>query len=68
MPASHTTSVGFTPWSETIFTSIEAKPKMALVGWPLEVAMLSGSAKKARYTRLLPSIRNSSRAASSDTS
>jgi hypothetical protein len=48
MPASQTTSVGFTPYSEMIFTSIEAKPKMAFVGCPLEVAIDSGSAKKAR--------------------
>ena len=48
MPASQTTSVGLTPYSEIIFTSIEAKPKMAFVGWPLEVAIDSGSAKKAR--------------------
>src|SRR5688572_16963628 len=60
MPASQTTSVGFTPYSEMIFTSIEAKPKIAFVGCPLEVAIDSGSAKKARYTRLFPSIRNSS--------
>jgi hypothetical protein len=37
-----------TPCSEMIFTSIEAKPKIALVGCPREVAMVSGSAKKAR--------------------
>ena len=48
MPASHTTSVGFTPYSEMIFTSIDAKPKIAFVGWPLEVAIDSGSAKNAR--------------------
>ena len=40
---------------------MEAKPKIALVGTPLEVAIDSGSAKKARYTRLGPSIRNSRR-------
>src|ERR1700675_1756143 len=34
---------------------------MALVGSPVEVAIDSGSAKKARYTRLGPSIRNSRR-------
>ncbi len=48
MPASHTTSVGLTPKSEIIFTSIEANPKIALVGWPLDVAIDSGRAKKAR--------------------
>jgi hypothetical protein len=31
-----------------IFTSIEANPKMALLGRPSEVAIDSGSAKKAR--------------------
>src|SRR5919108_6036021 len=59
MPASQTTSVGFAPYSEMIFTSIEAKPKIALVGCPLDVEIDSGSAKKARKTRLLPSIRKS---------
>ncbi len=48
MPASQTTRVGLTPYSETIFTSIEAKPKMALVGWPFDVEIVSGRAKKAR--------------------
>ena len=67
MPASHTTSVGLTPKSEIIFTSIEAKPRIALVGCPLDVAMDSGRAKKARYTRLFPSIRSSSRGVSSGT-
>ena len=43
-----------------IFTSIEANPKIALVGIPVEVAIDSGSAKNARYARLFPSIRNSS--------
>jgi hypothetical protein len=42
----------------TIFTSIEAKPKIAFVGTPREVAIDSGSAKNARYTRLGPSIKN----------
>jgi hypothetical protein len=42
-------------------TSIEAKPKIAFVGTPVDVAIDSGSAKKARYTRLGPSIRNSRR-------
>ena len=37
-----------TPYSEMIFTSIEAKPKIAFVGCPLEVAIDSGSAKNAR--------------------
>src|SRR5215213_1824382 len=60
IPASQTTSVGFTPCSEMIFTSIEAKPKIAFVGCPFDVAIDSGSAKNARYTRLFPSIRNSS--------
>ncbi len=31
-----------------IFTSIEAKPKIALVGIPVEVAIDSGRAKNAR--------------------
>ena len=48
MPASQTTSVGCWPCSVRIFTSIDAKPKIALVGWPLEVAIVSGSAKNAR--------------------
>ena len=48
MPASQATSVGFWPYSVRIFTSIDAKPKIALVGWPREVAIDSGSAKKAR--------------------
>ena len=48
MPASQTTSVGLTPYSVRIFTSIEAKPKIAFVGWPLDVAIDSGRAKKAR--------------------
>ena len=46
------------PYSVTIFTSIDANPKIAFVGTPVDVAIDSGSAKKARYTRLLPSIRN----------
>src|SRR3954452_3235398 len=64
MPASQHTSVGLTPYSVSTFTSIEAKPKIALVGNPREVAIVSGSAKKARYARLLPSIRKSSRRSS----
>ena len=44
MPASHTTSVAFGPYSVRIFTSIDAKPKIAFVGNPLEVAIVSGSA------------------------
>jgi hypothetical protein len=36
------------PYSVRIFTSIDAKPKIALVGIPVEVAIDSGSAKKAR--------------------
>ena len=40
--------MGFCPCSVSSFTSIEAKPKMALVGTPREVAIVSGSAKKAR--------------------
>jgi hypothetical protein len=47
-PLSHTTTVGTTPLSVRSFTSIEAKPKIAFVGWPVDVAMDSGSAKKAR--------------------
>jgi hypothetical protein len=31
-----------------IFTSIDANPKMAFVGWPVEVAIDSGRAKNAR--------------------
>src|SRR4051794_35659007 len=38
-----------------------AKPKIAFVGRPSDVAIDSGSAKNARYARLLPSIRKSSR-------
>ena len=44
MPASQTTSVVFGPYSVRIFTSIDANPKIALVGNPLLVAMVSGSA------------------------
>src|SRR5205085_9156335 len=36
------------------------KPSRAFVGWPSEVASSSGSAKNARYARLLPSTRKSS--------
>ena len=36
------------PYSVTSFTSIEAKPKIALVGSPRDVAIVSGRAKKAR--------------------
>jgi hypothetical protein len=43
-----------------IFTSIEAKPKIAFVGRPSDVAIDSGSAKNARYASELPSIRKSS--------
>jgi hypothetical protein len=48
MPASQTTTVGTSPWSVRIFTSIDAKPKIAFVGRPSEVAIDSGSAKNAR--------------------
>ena len=48
MPASQTTSVGLGPYSVRIFTSIEAKPKIAFVGNPFEVEIVSGRAKKAR--------------------
>ena len=44
VPASHATTVGRTPYSVTIFTSIEANPKIAFVGTPVEVAIDSGSA------------------------
>ena len=47
-PASQTTTVGFVPCSVRIFTSIDAKPKIAFVGNPVEVAIDSGSAKNAR--------------------
>jgi hypothetical protein len=47
-PRSQTTTVGTTPLSVRSFTSIDANPKIAFVGWPVEVAMDSGSAKKAR--------------------
>jgi len=40
--------VDFWPYSVISFTSIEANPKMAFVGTPREVAIVSGSAKKAR--------------------
>src|SRR3954451_14294258 len=59
-PLSHTTTVGLGPRSVISFTSIDAKPKIALVGKPVEVAIDSGSAKNARYTSELPSIRKSS--------
>ena len=48
MPASQTTTVGTSPWSVRIFTSIDAKPKIAFVGRPSDVAIDSGRAKKAR--------------------
>src|SRR5262245_20993748 len=35
------------------------KPRSAFVGWPSVVCSSSGSAKNARYARLLPSTRNS---------
>jgi hypothetical protein len=35
------------------------KPSSAFVGWPSVVWSSSGSAKYARYARLLPSTRNS---------
>jgi hypothetical protein len=44
VPASQPTTVGCTPYSVTIFTSIDANPKIALVGTPVEVAIDSGSA------------------------
>ncbi len=47
-PASQTTTVGLTPWSVISFTSIDANPKIAFVGKPVEVAIDSGNAKKAR--------------------
>ena len=47
-PASQTTIVGLEPYSVSSFTSIEAKPKIVLVGKPVEVAIDSGSAKNAR--------------------
>ena len=37
-PASHTTTVGFVPCSVRSFTSIEANPKIAFVGKPVDVA------------------------------
>jgi hypothetical protein len=43
-PASHTTTVVFGPYSVRIFTSIDANPKIAFVGCPFEVAMVSGRA------------------------
>ena len=62
MPASQTTTVGFWPCSVSIFTSIEAKPKIAFVGRP----WTSRSTRAARRTpgrrALLPSIRKSSSA------
>ena len=47
-PASHTTIVGFCPCSVRSLTNMEANPKIALVGTPVEVAIDSGSAKNAR--------------------
>jgi hypothetical protein len=35
------------------------KPRRAFVGWPSVVCSSSGSAKNARYARLLPSTRKS---------
>ena len=48
MPASQTTTVALGPYSVRIFTSMLAKPKIAFVGSPREVAIDSGSAKNAR--------------------
>ena len=48
IPASQTTIVAFGPYSVRIFTSMLAKPKIAFVGSPREVAIDSGSAKNAR--------------------
>ena len=48
VPASHATIVGVAPYSVISFTSIDAKPKIAFVGSPVEVAIDSGSAKNAR--------------------
>ena len=47
-PASQTTTVALGPYSVRIFTSIDANPKIALVGSPGEVAIDSGRAKNAR--------------------
>jgi hypothetical protein len=44
IPASQTTTVAFGPYSVRIFTSIEANPKIAFVGKPFEVAIVSGRA------------------------
>ena len=44
-------------YSVTILSSIWLRPKSALVGCPAWVVMDSGSAKKARNARLLPSSR-----------
>ena len=43
-PASQTTTVVFGPYSVRILTSMDAKPKIAFVGTPFEVAIVSGSA------------------------
>src|SRR3954469_16595167 len=67
MPASQTTSVAFGPYSVRIFTSIDAKPKIAFVGKPFDVAIVSGRAKTSRYAGELASFRNSSREVSSAT-
>ena len=48
LPASQATTVGVMPYSVISLTSIEAKPKIALVGSPVEVAIDSGRAKNAR--------------------
>ena len=42
MPASQTTIVAFGPYSVRILTSMLAKPKIAFVGCPSEVAIDSG--------------------------
>jgi hypothetical protein len=46
--ATQATTVGCDPYSVRIFTSIDANPKIALVGCPVEVAIVSGRAKNAR--------------------
>ena len=43
-----------TPYSEMIFTSIEAKPKIAFVGWPLEVAIDSGRREEGAVDEAVP--------------
>ena len=46
--------MGFWPYSVRSFTSIEAKPKIALVGTPREVAIVSGQREERAVDEAVP--------------